>query len=503
MTSDTPTRGVATRDPIHRPGAAGDVRAPASMAGHLKPALRRVVSVATLIAIDLTSLVFAVLITLALKTALRGERIDQGNLWTAERHIVWIASLTLVLVFLQFGLYATRDHRPGSARILSAIFTTTLILLGLGLLTDGQFDTYFLFYASFFFMAVINLSLRASYESITALALDRAHFRRRAVLVGEQRLNEPIAAALTADLHPRRGVPYEIVAMLEPADGLHRPDASAGALALRAAIDPAVVDEVIITGGLAQADHLNDLLLLCRQRGIAVRLAPTTSELLSYTLRPSATPGVPLFELRPPVLSWLQFRVKRLFDLVVGGILIVIGAPIMGLAALLIRLEDRGPVLFHSERIGLNQAPFTCLKLRTMRVGAEDEQSNLERFNESGGPLFKIRVDPRITRTGRLLRRFSIDELPQLINVMRGEMSLVGPRPLPTRDFERMDEIGKRRYAVLPGLTGLWQVSGRADLTAEDLARFDAQYIETWSIWSDFVILARTLPVVLGRRGAY
>jgi lipopolysaccharide/colanic/teichoic acid biosynthesis glycosyltransferase len=178
-------------------------------------------------------------------------------------------------------------------------------------------------------------------------------------------------------------------------------------------------------------------------------------------------------------------------------------APLLALAAALIWLEDRGPVIHRSRRVGVEESEFTCFKLRTMRPDAEAEQLVLETRNEADGALFKIRRDPRVTRVGSLLRRFSIDELPQLLNVLRGEMSLVGPRPLPLRDYELLDDLHKKRYLVLPGMTGLWQVSGRADLSFNDLVRLDFYYVETWSIWLDLTILARTIPVVLSRRGAY
>jgi lipopolysaccharide/colanic/teichoic acid biosynthesis glycosyltransferase len=138
-----------------------------------------------------------------------------------------------------------------------------------------------------------------------------------------------------------------------------------------------------------------------------------------------------------------------------------------------------------------------------MTPDAERLQDRYEAANEADGPLFKIRDDPRVTRVGAVLRRFSIDELPQIWNVLRGEMSLVGPRPLPVRDYEMLDDLHKKRYLVLPGMTGLWQVSGRSDLSFDELVRLDFFYIETWSVWLDLTILARTIPVVLARRGAY
>jgi lipopolysaccharide/colanic/teichoic acid biosynthesis glycosyltransferase len=142
-------------------------------------------------------------------------------------------------------------------------------------------------------------------------------------------------------------------------------------------------------------------------------------------------------------------------------------------------------------------------KFRTMHADAEARQPELEEANEAAGPLFKIRSDPRVTRVGGLLRRFSLDEIPNLLNVLRGEMSLVGPRPLPVRDYELLDEWHRKRSHVLPGMTGLWQIAGRSDLSFDELVRLDFYYIERWSLWLDITILARTIPAVLGRRGAY
>jgi lipopolysaccharide/colanic/teichoic acid biosynthesis glycosyltransferase len=186
-----------------------------------------------------------------------------------------------------------------------------------------------------------------------------------------------------------------------------------------------------------------------------------------------------------------------------ASLLLLLLSPLLLLGALAVKLEDRGPILHRSRRVGLEETEFTCFKLRTMHIGADAVQAELEARNEADGALFKIRADPRVTRVGRVLRRLSIDELPQLVNVLRGEMSLVGPRPLPLRDYQLLSDMHKKRYLVLPGLTGLWQVSGRSDLTFDDLIRLDFFYIETWSIWLDLTIIAKTVPVVLSRRGAF
>ena len=241
----------------------------------------------------------------------------------------------------------------------------------------------------------------------------------------------------------------------------------------------------------------------CHQRGITVHVVPSTMEIL--TDRAEFVPGVsvPLFTLRPPVFEGAQFALKRSFDLVIASLLLIVLSPVLAVIALAVRLSSRGPVIYRSRRPGIAGQPFDCLKFRTMYENADQAQEALEEFNELSGALFKIRDDPRLTPVGRMLRRFSIDELPQLWNVIRSDMSLVGPRPLPMRDFARLEEWHKKRYLVLPGITGLWQVSGRAELDFDDLVRLDFLYLERWSIFLDLSILLKTIPAVLTRRGAF
>jgi lipopolysaccharide/colanic/teichoic acid biosynthesis glycosyltransferase len=212
---------------------------------------------------------------------------------------------------------------------------------------------------------------------------------------------------------------------------------------------------------------------------------------------------MPLFELHPPVLAGTDWVVKRTFDIVVAAAILVVGLPLWLLIALAVALDSRGGVLFRSSRVGLHERRFGMLKFRTMHVDAEARQEELEAANEAAGPLFKIRRDPRVTRVGRLLRRFSLDEVPNILNVLRGEMSLVGPRPLPLRDYELLDDWHRKRSLILPGMTGLWQIAGRSDLSFDELVRLDFYYIERWSLWLDVTILAKTMPAVVARRGAY
>nr|WP_206313827.1 sugar transferase [Streptomyces coryli] len=195
-------------------------------------------------------------------------------------------------------------------------------------------------------------------------------------------------------------------------------------------------------------------------------------------------------------------RRKRLIDITGASFLLLLTAPLLALIALAVAATSPGGCLYRQARAGQGGAAFTMLKFRTMRSGAAAERDALAERNESDGHLFKLQDDPRVTPVGRLLRRCSLDELPQLVNVLRGEMSLVGPRPLPVTDSDYTGEA-RRRLAVLPGVTGPWQVSGRSELSWDDMVRLDLDYVDNWRLRRDLSILARTLPAVLAARGAH
>jgi exopolysaccharide biosynthesis polyprenyl glycosylphosphotransferase len=263
------------------------------------------------------------------------------------------------------------------------------------------------------------------------------------------------------------------------------------------------IDEVLIADADFPQNEAVELVDRCHQHGVRVRVAPSTMEILMERVEFIPGQALPLFELKPPVFEGIDFAIKRTFDLVGAVLLVVVLAPAMALAAAAIKLSSRGPVLYRSLRPGIGGRPFVCLKFRTMVPGAEHLQDRLENRNEIGGAIFKIRDDPRITPVGRFLRRWSLDELPQLFNVLRGEMSLVGPRPLPQRDYDRLEDWHRKRYLVLPGITGLWQVSGRSELDFDELVRLDFLYLERWSVFLDLTIILKTIPAVIRARGAW
>jgi exopolysaccharide biosynthesis polyprenyl glycosylphosphotransferase len=489
-----------SRPPASAAGAAGsdDVRSSRVYLlsrGPVVGLLRRALSVGALILADVAGLALGVYAALVLRALLYGDTIYWSILWETgpAEWLPFLAPVT-VLVFLQSGLYAPRERRAGAGKVLGALVLVALIVLAFGIGTDYDFSTTGLIPTAVVTSALAIGALRAAYGSIALELLRVLGARRRLVLVGEGETLSDLERQLRA---ARWGIEIEVV---ETVSDVRRPESLERLAALLEAERP---DELV----LAEADFDEETVLgvvqLAHRHGVKVKLAPSTTEILVHEGEYVPGQGVPLFELRPPLLSGVAWVTKRVFDLVVAFLLVVLGLPFWLLLAAAIKLDSRGPVLYVDRRIGVGEREFGMLKFRTMVADAAEQQDELEEENEASGALFKIRQDPRVTRVGRVLRRLSLDELPQLVNVLRGQMSLVGPRPLPLRDHAMLADWHRARYLVLPGMTGLWQISGRSGLEFDDLVRLDFTYIENWSIWSDVSIIARTIPAVLTGRGAY
>ena len=239
--------------------------------------------------------------------------------------------------------------------------------------------------------------------------------------------------------------------------------------------------------------------------GVMLRILPTLSEFRHPKSQLTMAGQIPCMTIPAPIIAGTDFWLKRGFDLFCGIFILFFISPIMLAIAISIKLDSRGPVFFRQKRVGLHGKPFFIWKFRTMVNNAEKLQASLEAENEiKDGVLFKMKNDPRITKVGKFLRLYSLDELPQIFNVLFGEMSLVGPRPLPIRDVNRFERKHFIRQEVLPGITGLWQVSGRSDIeNFEEGVKLDMSYIENWSLWLDLKILLLTIRVVLQKSGAY
>jgi exopolysaccharide biosynthesis polyprenyl glycosylphosphotransferase len=461
--------------------------------------LRRIARVLSLLALDFIGVVGALFTALGVKLAFRGD-VTIDNVWHETKPWIAFAYLVTVLMFARVDLYADRPRRPGTAKIATALFQATVIALVFALANGQHFSSYYIFYGSLIIAVVYIGALRQLHLLVTGWLLKQAGYQRRAVIVGSGKHIEAVAHALSSRARTRVAIIGYISLTPRPQNGLK----SLGELEqLPEILAAKKVQEVIIADPDFPQERAVDLVDVCHRRGVTVHVAPSTMEILFDRAEFMPGQSVPLFTLRPPVFEGIDYALKRTFDLVLSTVGLALISPLLIAIALAIKLSSRGPVIYRSVRPGMAGKPFSCFKFRTMRESADQIQADLEPLNEQSGALFKIRHDPRLTKVGRLLRRFSLDELPQLVNVVRGDMSLVGPRPLPMRDFERLEEWHKKRYLVLPGITGLWQISGRSELDFDDLVRLDFLYLEQWSMFLDLSILLKTIPAVLSRRGAF
>ena len=458
--------------------------------------LRAVVRIVSLATLDLIGLFLAIYTALVVKTAIVNPE-QLGQMWAQAKDYLPLGGLVMLLLFARSGLYRERAQRPGFSKVIAGLFQVTLVVLIYAEIEGERFQSYYIFYASLFFALLYVSSLRWVFERISGAVLRAAGYRRRAVLVGSGSNIQAVSHALSDS---REIEPYGFVARTPIAllDGLRD---FRSLEQLERHFDS--VDEVLIADADFPQEEAVELVERCHRHGVRVRVAPSTMEILMDSVEYVPGQALPLFELKPPVFEGADWVVKRTFDLLGAALLMIVLAPVMGVAALAIKLSSRGPVLYRSIRPGIGGKPFACFKFRTMVVGAEHLQDHLEPHNEVSGAIFKMKDDPRITSVGRFLRRWSLDELPQLLNVLRGEMSLVGPRPLPARDYQLLEDWHRKRYLVLPGMTGLWQVSGRSELDFDELVRLDFLYLERWSVFLDLTILLKTIPAVIRARGAW
>ncbi|KNH23182.1 polyprenyl glycosylphosphotransferase [Arthrobacter sp. ZBG10] len=319
---------------------------------------------------------------------------------------------------------------------------------------------------------------------------------------------------LAASLHRAKNAGYlpvaaympgiENAAEFEPDSGLKILGTKPDAASIVTAIDACGADAVAVSAGVQlHPQTLRHLGWELASRNVGLIMAPALTDIAGPRIHTQQVSGLPLIHVTTPTLEGGQRVAKRLFDIIVSAGLIVLAAPIMLVVAILIRIDSQGPILFRQERVGIEGEHFRMLKFRSMVVDAEARLAALATANEGSGPLFKLKNDPRVTRIGAPLRRFSIDELPQLFNVFAGTMSLVGPRPPLPREVEAYESDVRRRLLVKPGVTGLWQVSGRSNLSWQDSVRLDLYYVENWSLAGDLVIILRTARAVFHSTGAY
>ncbi len=417
-----------------------------------------------------------------------------------------IGYTALMLLFLYVdGVY--RERRETSwftelYRIVNATTTVTVILIAATFILQPLVYSRLLFVEAAALTIALLSGARLVRRGAQAQLRKRGRGVERVLIVGAGEMGRAVMRTFAA----RPDLGYRVVGFVDdnPAKGdLGRFRALGRLDDVRYIIKAERVDELIITLPWANHKQIMQLVRAGEKLGVRARVVPDFFQLSINRLDFSDIDGIPLLGVKEASIPRAGRLLKRALDLLLAGLLLLLGAPLMGLIALLIRLESPGAVLFKQTRVGERGRRFFIYKFRSMRQGAEEEKEQLEALNEADGPLFKIKNDPRITRVGRWLRRSSMDELPNLFNVLRGEMSLVGPRPALPAEVAQYEAWQKQRLEVSPGMTGLWQVSGRSHLSFEEGCLLDIYYIENWSLGMDVTILLRTLPHVLLREGAY
>ena len=422
-----------------------------------------------------------------------------------------VKNLLLVLAFAAAwrligsvaGLYDARRLRPGRAeatRVVLAVSIASAVALIFPLISEtrafGHIAIVYYWCGSIAGMLLLRASARAVVKPHPSAVQD-------VLIVG----SGPRAKKLYGELSDGRAAGYRFLGFVDTPETDIGPEIQSHLLGdldgLAQLLMRQVVDQVLIAlPARSRYADIQRTIDICEQGGVP-------AQYLADVFQHRASAGrwfeEDAFMAVPVGVSPDDPRLilKRCLDLTLGGIALLATLPILALSAVVIKLTSPGPLIFAQERYGLNKRRFKMYKLRTMVADAEDRQAVLEDFNEAAGPVFKMKEDPRLTSVGRWLRRTSLDELPQLVNVLRGEMSLVGPRPLPVRDVSRFSEPSlMRRFSVHPGITGLWQVSGRSELPFEQWTELDLNYIDNWSLTLDLRILCQTVPAVLRGTGA-
>ncbi|UBF25067.1 sugar transferase [Kovacikia minuta CCNUW1] len=410
--------------------------------------------------------------------------------WLGLPSLFWVFAAVTLVLFAGNGLYSSSTQWKNYLRSGKLVSLVYLLSLVLSYFYDPKLDAP----RSLFFTAWFSsVALVIGFRLVIALALKQ--FERTQAQVPIFLIASGERLTILTHVLKRRSR-YQVVGTALAA-AASSPDTIQAILNSKA--------KEVLAESLPQTELASSLYWQLRRADITLRLMPSSLEVLHRRGIPEVIAGLPTLRLEVPFLNGWDYRLKRMMDFVGAFLGLIVLSPLFLGVAIALKLTAPGPVFFCQERMGLHGKVFQMWKFRTMVVNAAALQKDLEHQNESGdGVMFKLKQDPRITAIGRFLRRTSIDELPQLLNVLLGQMSLVGPRPLPLRDVERFDPWHHTRHQVLPGITGLWQISGRSEIDAfNDAARLDLYYIDNWSLNLDLEILLETCKIVLFGKGAY
>jgi exopolysaccharide biosynthesis polyprenyl glycosylphosphotransferase len=413
------------------------------------------------------------------------------------------------LIFYAFGLYGSRrlgDRKEEAVVVLKATLAGALVL--------GFVAAFFqvrminsAFLSVFWIVATMTIILsRLALREFLGRARKHGRNRRHLLIIG----TNPRAVEFARSIEGRPELGYQLVGFADD-DWIGNLDFGKNGKPIVSDLDhfpdflrERVIDEVAIALPMKSFySQAARIVAQCQEQGVVVRVLASLFDLQKGWTNNSHVDGMSVATFSPNAFEGWPMICKRMLDIFVSSLLLILLAPVFMIVAILIKLDFSGPVIFVQDRVGLNKRRFRMYKFRTMVGDAEKMQSEVEWLNEADGPVFKIKKDPRVTRLGRYLRKASIDELPQLVNVLKGNMSLVGPRPLDLRDYNGLDEDWlRRRFSVRPGITCLWQVNGRSSVSFQKWMELDLQYIDHWSLWLDVKVIAKTIPAVLKGVGA-
>ena len=446
----------------------------------------RLLRVIILITLDIIALILAWSTAIFYGTTLQSP-------WSQESSFLLLTISLEIGVMAARGLYKAGSHRCNYINIITAVSLAEILLLLIAFLYEPN---YYLSRSTFILSWLLSITLicinRFLFDRITKLLRYKGAIRHPVFLITEpENQDNHINLIEKENCYSIQNVNAPNCLDLSNREATFRQFSNQG------------VEEVFVSWDAIK--HRLYVYWHFQNAGITLRIVPNNHDFYYSNFIFWKIKEVPYLTIPAPIIAGTDFWLKRYFDIICASILLLLLSPVYLVIALLIKLDSPGSILFKQERIGLHSRKFKIWKFRTMVANAEKLQASLENKNEiKDGVLFKLKDDPRITRVGKFLRRYSLDELPQLFNVLVGQMSLVGPRPLPERDVKKFTNHHFIRQEVLPGITGLWQVSGRSDIDKfEDAVKLDIDYIENWSLWLDMQILLRTVNVVLQKTGAY
>ncbi len=454
--------------------------------------------------LDLAVLAAALPLAHALRAGLEGAPFPP--IPALAHHLPWLGLALLLWPALArmagaYGQYRTRSQRDEVVRLAHATGALLLVLAAASFLRqDRQLSRALLVLWHALALGLLAGS-RVALRSAAREARRRGYNTRAFAVVGTGPLARTMRARLLA--RPELGFTFAGFVLEDDTSRRSLPGPVLGrADELAAVLERRPIDLVVLAVGRDRLAELADAVSVCQEQGVTVKIGLDLFPEHAARLTVEELEGIPVLSYASTPQEVLPLLVKRAFDVTASALALAVLSPFLLGVALLVRLEGRGPVLFRQRRVGLHGREFTLYKFRSMRVGAEAERARLLARNEMDGPVFKLRDDPRVTRVGRVLRRTSVDELPQLWNVLRGEMSLVGPRPPLPDEVRRYERWQRRRLSVKPGLTCTWQVSGRSEVGFRRWMELDLAYIDGWSLWGDVRIVLQTIPAVLRGRGA-